>query len=147
MALNQRCLPKYAARKTLNWRMDAYSPGSRREELADALDYYHWGLVEYRNQVDTGGQIDALERFHASVVEPALKECERLAAGLDDEEFRLVEELRQCPEENLSASRELRNPSKSMLAQDYAKLQEKANVLQEKCHKVRLALRKHRKTY
>jgi hypothetical protein len=123
--------------------MDADSSGSLREELGDALDHYQWALVEYQNQVDTGGQMDALG-FHASVVEPALKECERLAARLNDEEFRLVEVLRQCHEEHLSASHELRNPRKSMLEQDYSKLQEKAKILEEQCHKVRLALRKHR---
>ena len=80
------------------------------------------------------------------MVAPALEECEGLAAPSLDEEKRLVEQLRLCHEECVAASYELRHPVKSISAEEYKKLAEKAKVLEANCHEVRLALRKKRKS-
>src|SRR5438128_668697 len=116
-----------------------------REELDHALQHYEWALAEYQRQLKAGGDYAELQRFQASVIMPALAECDRLAAPIRDEDKRLVEELRQCHEEAMAASRELRNPSKSILSKDYEKLAGKVKALQAKCREVRLALTAYRK--
>ena len=121
------------------------------EALTRALEHHTWALAEYRDQTRMGGDRDDLERFRVSVVEPALRECERLrsltrnyADPTDEGERRLVEQLEECHQENLATSRELAQPSKSMLSEDYAKLAKTATALQEKCQEIRVALRKFR---
>jgi hypothetical protein len=47
--------------------------------------------------------------------------------------------------ETLAAFYELRNPSKTILAEEYQRLTKKAKAQEAKCHEVRLALRKYRK--
>ena len=116
------------------------------DEISRALKHYHVAVAEYRHRVEAGGQHDELERFHVSVVAPALEECERLAAPSLGEEKRLVEQLRLCHEECVAASHELRHPLKSSTGEEYKKLSEKAKALQANCHEVRLALRKYRKS-
>ena len=77
------------------------------------------------------------------MVSPTLGECEQLAGLSEGEEKRLVEQLRQCHEECVAASYELRHPRKLIFAEEYNKLAEKAKAHEAKCHEVRLALRKY----
>jgi hypothetical protein len=79
------------------------------------------------------------------VVAPTLEECEQLGAHSMGEEKRLIEQLRQCHEECVKASFELRNPRKIVFAEEYKKLAEKVKAHEASCHEVRLALRKYRK--
>jgi hypothetical protein len=127
--------------------------GLLQEALSRALEHHSWALAEHQDQMQVGGDPEDLERFKISVVERALRECERLRTLIantphpliDKGERRLVEQLEQCHQENLATSRELSYPSKILLAEEYTKLAEKATVLQTKCREVRLALRKYRK--
>ena len=122
------------------------------EALSRALEHHAWALAEYQDQTQIGCDLDDLERFRTEVVEPALRECERLRSltrnhtdPIDEGERRLVEQLEKCHQENLGTSRKLSQPRKSMLAEDYIKLAEKSVALRAKFHEVRLALRTYRK--
>jgi hypothetical protein len=116
-----------------------------RDELSRALKRHEVALAEYRHRVEANDTPDELERFHSAVVAPTLEECGQLAGRSEGEEKRLVEQLRQCHEECLAASYELRHPRKLIFAEEYNKLAEKAKAHEAKCHEVRLALRKYRK--
>jgi hypothetical protein len=121
------------------------------EALTRALENHTWALAEYRDQMHMGGDRDDLERFRAAVVEPALRECERLRnltrnnpdSTVEGERL-LIEQLEDCHEENLSTSRELAQPSNSYRFEEFAELADKATALQAKCQEIRLALRKYR---
>jgi len=99
--------------------------------------------------VEASGRPDELDQFHTSAVTPALEEFERLADGclVEEDHRRLVKQLRQCHEESVAASYELRHPSKSRVFEEYQRLAEKAKALEAHCHDVRLALRKYRKDF
>jgi hypothetical protein len=120
---------------------------SLQEELIGALEHYETSVAAYRQQVEASGRPDHLDQFHTSALTPALEEFERLATrSMDEETDRgLLEQLRQCHKECMAASYELRNPSKSRLAEEYPRLAEKVKALEANCQEVRLALRKHRK--
>jgi hypothetical protein len=116
-----------------------------RDELSRALKRHEVALAEYRHRVEANGKPGDLERLQSSVVAPTLEKCEQLAARSMGTEKRLAEQLRQCHEECVAASYELRNPRKSIFFEEYKKLAEKAKAHEASCHEVRLALRKYRK--
>jgi hypothetical protein len=123
------------------------------EALSRAIEHHSWALAEYQDQIASGSNAHNLELFRVALVEPSLRECERLRALIarnpdlmgDEGERRLVEQLETCHQENLVRSHELSAPRRSMLAPEHRKLEEKAAELQTKCHEVRLALREYRK--
>jgi len=119
------------------------------QEISHALQRYETSVAAYRQRVEASGRPDELDEFHASAVTPALEEFERLAGGylVEEEHCRLVAQLRQCHEESVAASYELRHPSKSRVAAEYQTLAEKTKALEAHCHEVRLALRKYRKDF
>jgi hypothetical protein len=91
-------------------------------ELSRAVKRHQWALEEYRHRVEANVQIDELELFRSSVVAPTLEECEQLAARSKGEEKRLIEQLRQCHQECVKASFELRNPPRSLFPDEYKEL-------------------------
>jgi hypothetical protein len=122
------------------------------EALSRALEHHTWALAEYQDQTQAGCDNDDLEQFKVAVVEPAVRDCERLRSltqnnpdPIYEAERSLIEQLEECHQENLKTFRELAQPRKSMLLKEFATLAEKATAVQAKCQEIRLALRKHRK--
>jgi hypothetical protein len=106
-------------------------------ELSRALKRHQLALEEYRHRVEANGQPDELELFRSSAVAPTLEECEQLVARSMGEEKRLIEQLRQCHEECVKASFELRNPPRSLFPDEYKKLAEKVKAHEASCHEIR----------
>jgi hypothetical protein len=122
------------------------------EALCRVLEHHTWALAEYQDQTQAGCASDELEQFKVGVLEPALRDCERLRGltqnnpdPIYEEERSLIEQLEECHQENLRTFRELSQPRKSMLLKEFTTLAEKATAVQAKCQEIRLALRKHRK--
>jgi hypothetical protein len=117
----------------------------RLEELSRALKRYEEAIAEFRQRVETSDQTDDLDYLHTSIVTPAMEEFERLCS-IDEEEHRgLVERLRQCHEASRTATFELRNPPKSISAEEHKVLAAKVKAIEANWHRIGLALIKYRK--
>jgi hypothetical protein len=96
------------------------------EALSRVLEHHTWALAEYPDQTQAGCDSDDLEQFKVAVVEPALRDSERLRSLTQnnpdpsyEEERSLVEQLEECRQENLRAFRELSQPRKGMVLKEF----------------------------